>query len=141
MISGFHPGVHETLALLGRYIASIGSYRRFGTTCRSHLLNRLRRDPLGRLETSVSIYKTYVTSQKREDFNSGLLPHFINCGNVLKFDFVIVFCAVGGHFNTGTGIYYLIFQLIKMHFFLLKNDPQNYWWVFLIKSAEIPCYL
>ena len=34
VISGFCSGVYEVFALLGRYAALIGSYRRFGTACR-----------------------------------------------------------------------------------------------------------
>ena len=36
-ISGFRRGINEIFALLGYYSTYIGSYGRFGTTCRSHL--------------------------------------------------------------------------------------------------------
>ena len=37
VISGFRRGVNEIFALLGYYAEQIRSYRRFGTTFRSHL--------------------------------------------------------------------------------------------------------
>jgi len=37
MISRFRPGVNEILAVLGCYVALIGSYRRFGTASLFHL--------------------------------------------------------------------------------------------------------
>jgi len=37
VVSGFSRGVNEIFALVRSYAALIGSYRRFGTTHRSHL--------------------------------------------------------------------------------------------------------
>jgi hypothetical protein len=49
--------LHEVFDLLGVYTAYIGSYRRFGTTHRSHLQGSsspLKMGPIGYLETSVT---------------------------------------------------------------------------------------
>ena len=63
-ISGFHRCVNESFALLGCYAALFGSYRRFGTTDRSHLqvfswtALLYRMGPMGCSETSVSNYQS-----------------------------------------------------------------------------------
>jgi hypothetical protein len=69
-ISGFRQGVNEIFTLLGCYETSIGSYRCFGTTHRSHLqgLSSLRKSPICCSETSIPKYQTWrKTSQKSED--------------------------------------------------------------------------
>jgi hypothetical protein len=59
--SGLRHGVNEIFTLLGCYAALIDSYRRFGKVAWS-----LKLGLIGFPETSVTINKGYVTSQKNE---------------------------------------------------------------------------
>jgi len=58
MISGFLCGVNDIFALLERYTAYIGSYRRLGTLYRSHF-----QDGTDRLSRNVAYCLRCATSQ------------------------------------------------------------------------------
>ena len=61
VIAGLRRGVNKTFALLGCYTAQSGSYRPFGTTCRSHLQGS------SSPETSVTTKLQCITFRKSED--------------------------------------------------------------------------
>ena len=74
---GFCRSVNESFALLGCFAALIGSYRRFETTYRTHLLRswtacRSTTGPLGCPETSVTNYQS-TPLNIREERRSPLL--------------------------------------------------------------------
>jgi hypothetical protein len=67
----------ESFAVLGYYAAFTGTYRRFGTTCRSYLgrsnswtAGSLKMGSICCPETSITIIQCCLTPKKREDLNS-----------------------------------------------------------------------